>query len=132
MIDHMSTYATDYDATKRFYSTALEPLHYPLQVEMVTEWDQEFPTRRICAFGPDGKPVLWVIETKEVYSPRHIAFAASDRSGVQAFHAAALSGGGKDNGAPGPRPIYHEHYYGAFVLDPDGNNVEAVCHTPEG
>ncbi len=60
----------------------------------------------------------------------HIAFAAPDRATVDAFHDAALAAGGRDNGEPGPRPIYHEHYYGAFVLDPDGNNIEAVCHLP--
>ena len=69
---------------------------------------------------------------KEAASPRHVAFAAPDRAAVAAFHAAGLAAGGQDHGEPGPRPIYHEHYYGSFVLDPDGNNVEAVCHAPEG
>ena len=71
-----------------------------------------------------------MVEAKQAYTPRHLAFLAPDRAAVAAFHEAALRAGGKDHGAPGPRPIYHEHYYGAFVLDPDGNNVEAVCHAP--
>jgi catechol 2,3-dioxygenase-like lactoylglutathione lyase family enzyme len=75
--------------------------------------------------------MFWVIEVKQPASPRHVAFTASDRKAVAAFHAAALRVGAKDNGAPGPRPKYHAHYFGAFVLDPDGNNVEAVCHAPE-
>ncbi len=130
MIDHISTYATGYAATKKFYEAALPPLGYGLQHEMVTTWDEEFPERRICAFGPRGKSVFWIIEVKQAVSPRHVAFSAPDRSSVAVFHQAALRAGGKDNGAPGPRPIYHEHYFGAFVLDPDGNNVEAVCHSP--
>lgn len=131
MIDHLSTYATDYSATKAFYDAALRPLGYSIQHEMVAAWDPEFPERQICAFGPPGKACFWVIEVKQTASPRHVAFSAPDRSSVAAFFEAALRAGGKDNGAPGPRPIYHEHYFGAFVLDPDGNNVEAVCHSPE-
>jgi len=130
MIDHLSTYATSYTSTKGFYEAALEPLGYSVQHEMVATWDREFPERRICAFGPPGKSTFWIIEVKRAASPRHIAFAAPDRASVIAFHQAALRGGGKDHGAPGPRPAYHEHYFGGFVLDPDGNNVEAVCHTP--
>ncbi len=130
MIDHMSTYATDYVATKGFYDRALEPLGYALQHEMVASWDPEFPERRMCAFGPDGRAVFWVIEVKQAATPRHVAFAAATRDAVAEFHAAALSAGGTDDGAPGPRPHYHEHYYGAFVRDPDDNGVEAVCHRP--
>jgi catechol 2,3-dioxygenase-like lactoylglutathione lyase family enzyme len=131
MIDHLSTYATDYDATKAFYEAALAPMGYSLQTEMVTTWDEAFPTRRICAFGPPGRSVYWISEVTEAASPRHVAFEAKDHSSVAAFYEAALKAGGKDNGGPGPRPIYHEHYFGAFVLDPDGNNIEAVCHTPQ-
>jgi catechol 2,3-dioxygenase-like lactoylglutathione lyase family enzyme len=83
----------------------------------------------MCAYGP-GRPVFWVIEVKEPVSPRHVAFTAANREAVGAFHAAALAAGGTDHGAPGLRPMYHEHYFGAFALDPDGNNVEAVCHAP--
>ena len=98
---------------------------------MVTTWDTEFPERRCCAWGPD-RAVFWVIEVREAVDPRHLAFTAPDRETVAAFHKAALAAGGRDNGAPGLRPAYHEHYFGAFVLDPDGNNVEAVCHQPVG
>lgn len=131
MIDHLSTYARDYDATLAFYRATLEALGYGLQVEMVTTWDTDFPTRRCAAFGPSDKPVLWIVETKQDVTPRHTAFSAPDRAAVDAFYEAALAAGGRDNGAPGPRPQYHENYYGAFALDPDGNNVEAVCHAPQ-
>lgn len=131
MFDHLSTYATDYDATKTFYGGVMTALGYSLQMEFVAEWNTDFPTQRMCAFGPEGKPAFWIIEVKDAYTPRHIAFSAPSRAIVDAFYAAAIDGGGKDNGQPGLRPIYHEHYYGAFALDPDGNNVEAVCHLPE-
>jgi catechol 2,3-dioxygenase-like lactoylglutathione lyase family enzyme len=130
MIDHLSTYATDFDATKRFYDAVLKPLGYGLETEMQTTWDEDWPDRRICAYGPEKKPVFWVIEVKEAVSPRHVAFRSPDREAVHAFHAAGLAAGGTDHGEPGPRPMYHEHYYAAFLLDPDENNVEAVCHTP--
>ena len=134
MFDHISSYATDYTAAKRFYEAVLSVLGYTLNTEMVAEWDTDFPTRRACAFGPDGRVMFWVIEVKpeNAATPRHIAFSASNRAEVNAFHEAALAVGATDNGAPGLRPMYHEHYYGAFVFDPDGNNVEAVCHAPEG
>jgi catechol 2,3-dioxygenase-like lactoylglutathione lyase family enzyme len=83
-----------------------------------------------AGFGREGKPVFWVAE-REPSGPVHIAFASPDRATVDAFHAAALAAGGRDNGPPGLRPHYHPSYYGAFVLDPDGNNVEAVCHRAE-
>jgi len=128
MIDHLSFYATHYPASKAFYEAVLAPLGYGLVREMTATWDPEFPGRRMCAFGPPGKACLWLMEVKEPASPRHVAFTAKDRTAVDAFHHAALQSGAKDNGAPGERPIYHPHYYGAFVFDPDGNNVEAVFH----
>lgn len=131
MIDHLSTYATDYDATRRFYEAVLAALGHGLQHEMVTHWDPDFPERRCCAFGPDGRSVFWVIEVKQAVDPRHVAFTAPDRQSVAAFHRAALESGGRDNGAPGLRPMYHRHYFGAFAIDPDGNNAEAVCHAPD-
>lgn len=131
MIDHLSTYATDYVATKLFYEKTLACLGHSLQSEFVAEWNGEFPTQRICALGPAGKPTFWIIEVKQKYTPRHVAFAATSRNAVNDFYAAALAHGGKDNGAPGRRPVYHASYYGAFTLDPDGNNVEAVCHMQE-
>jgi catechol 2,3-dioxygenase-like lactoylglutathione lyase family enzyme len=127
MIDHASSYTTHFEAAKRFYELAFAPLGSRLQHEMVATWDPEFPTRRMCAFGPQ-RPVFWVIEVREPATPRHIAFSAGTRAQVDAFHRAALDAGARDNGAPGVRAIYHPTYYGAFALDPDGNNVEAVCH----
>lgn len=130
MIDHISSYSTDFPASRAFYEAALGSLGYSIQAEMVADWDPEFPERRCCAWGPSGKPVFWVIETREAISPRHIAFSASDRVTVDAFYKAAIAAGGRDHGGPGVRTVYHADYYGAFVLDPDDNNVEAVCHTP--
>jgi catechol 2,3-dioxygenase-like lactoylglutathione lyase family enzyme len=131
MIDHISSYATDYPATRAFYQAALAALGYSVQSEMALDTDADLPERRICAFGPDGRPTFWIIEVLQAASPRHVAFAANDRQSVDDFHRAGLAAGGQDNGAPGLRPIYHEHYYGSFLTDPDGNNVEAVCHVPE-
>ncbi|WP_434778235.1 VOC family protein [Neisseria sp. Ec49-e6-T10] len=131
MIDHLSTYATDYVATKHFYEKAFAALGYTIQAEFVAKWNEHFPTQRMCAFGKEGKMAFWIIEVKEAYTPRHTAFAAENRAQVDAFYQAAMHSGGQDNGGPGLRPHYHEHYYGAFVIDPDGNNVEAVCHTPQ-
>ena len=130
MIDHLSTYATNFDATKNFYSAVLAELGYSVQAEMTIDADPDLPGRRACAFGTNGRTFFWVVEVLEAYTPRHVAFTAQDRDHVAAFHAAGLVAGGKDSGAPGPRPICHENYFGAFLTDPDGNNVEAVCHAP--
>jgi catechol 2,3-dioxygenase-like lactoylglutathione lyase family enzyme len=131
LIDHISTYATNFSATKAFYDAALATLGYSVQAEMVFDTDPDLPGRRACAYGPKGDFTFWVVEVLEPYSPRHVAFAAADRQSVAEFHRAGLAAGGEDNGAPGLRPIYHEHYYGSFLTDPDGNNVEAVCSKPE-
>jgi catechol 2,3-dioxygenase-like lactoylglutathione lyase family enzyme len=131
MIDHISTYATDFASTKAFYQAALAELGYLLQREMAFDADPDLPGRRACAFGPEGKTTFWVVQVLEAASPRHIAFIAADRNSVAEFHRAGLSAGGEDLGAPGLRPIYHPEYYGGFLTDPDGNNVEAVCHSPE-
>ena len=125
MIDHLSTYATDYKATREFYRTVFEPLGHALQMEF-----SDHSGKQMCAFGPEQLAVFWVIEVDQPATPRHVAFTAQNREQVQAFYLAGLENGGRDNGPPGTRPIYHEHYYGAFLIDPDGNNVEAVCHSP--
>ena len=130
MIDHLSTYATDYERTKAFYDAVFTVLGYGLITEAVCDWEEEFPTRRICAYGNKGSTAFWIIESTEHYTPRHIAFCANSRRTVEAFYEQAILSGGSDNGKPGLRPVYHEHYFGAFVFDPDGNNVEAVCHAP--
>jgi catechol 2,3-dioxygenase-like lactoylglutathione lyase family enzyme len=121
MIDHVSVEVTDYERSKTFYAEALRPLGY----ELVMEFDGN-----VAGFASQKKPDFWLIGGTQSGST-HIAFAAPDRATVDAFHAAALAAGGVDNGAPGLRPQYHEHYYGAYAHDPDGNNVEAVCHSPE-
>lgn len=128
MIDHVSTYATDFDKTVAFYDAALGALGYARNVNMVTSWDPEWPDCRIAAYGPGAKAVFWIAEVKVAASPRHFAFSAADRGAVKAFYDAGLDAGGNDNGPPGERPVYHPGYYGAFLFDPDGNNVEAVNH----
>lgn len=121
MIDHAGVAVSDIAASKAFYRAALAPLGY----SMIMEWEQ------YAGFGVPPKPDFWIGEG-EPNSPRiHVAFRAENRNQVAAFHKAALSAGGRDNGPPGLRPHYHANYYGAFVLDPDGHNIEAVCHAPE-
>lgn len=121
MIDHIGFGVSDYERSRAFYSQALEPLGIELLME---------PVPGAGGFGREGKPFFWIHGGREVVSGLHAAFACDSRELVDAFHAAAIAAGGADNGPPGPRPIYHPSYYGAFVLDPDGNNVEGVCHRP--
>ncbi|MBL4864245.1 MAG: VOC family protein [Rhodobiaceae bacterium] len=123
MLDHVGLSVSDYSVSKAFYLAALKPLNYGLIME-VTE------VGPFGGFGEDGKPDFW-IEQGTPAPKLHVALVAKDRATVDAFYKAAMAAGAKDNGAPGLRPIYHEHYYGAFVLDPDGHNIEAVCHSPE-
>jgi catechol 2,3-dioxygenase-like lactoylglutathione lyase family enzyme len=131
MIDHLSFYTTQYDRAKLFYEAAFATLRYAKTRDLVARWDADWPTRRMCAFGPGDDACFWLIETKEAATPRHVAFQAQNRASVEAFYEAAMKHGGQDHGAPGLRPQYHEHYFAAFVIDPDGNNVEAVCHSPQ-
>jgi catechol 2,3-dioxygenase-like lactoylglutathione lyase family enzyme len=114
VLDHVGVPVSDFERTKRFYARALSPLGYELIME---------PSSSAAGFGKRGKPDFWIAqgETGQAF---HIAFTAD------AFYEAAISAGGRDNGGPGLRPQYHASYYGAFVLDPDGNNIEAVCHKP--
>jgi catechol 2,3-dioxygenase-like lactoylglutathione lyase family enzyme len=121
MFDHIGFTVRDLAKTRAFYTTALAPLG--LGVAM------EFPGT--VAFGRPGRPSLWFSQGAQVRQLIHVALTAATRAEVDAFHAAALAAGGTDHGAPGLRPHYHPNYYGAFVLDPDGHNLEAVCHTPE-
>ncbi len=118
MIDHVHLNVSDFDGARAFYTQALAPLG----VEVV----MEFPGT--AGLGNTQKPDLWISERDEPSSPVHVAISASDRAAVDAFFEAAIAAGGTDNGAPGMRPDYHPRYYGAFVLDPDGHNVEAVTH----
>ncbi len=121
MIDHVALVVSDFERGKDFYTKALAPLGYTLIME---------PVPSVAGFGRDGKPDFW-IHGGDPSSGIHVAFASLDRPTVDAFHAAALAAGAECNGPPGPRPEYHPSYYGGFVLDPDGNNLEAVCHAPE-
>jgi catechol 2,3-dioxygenase-like lactoylglutathione lyase family enzyme len=127
MLDHITVRVADFNRSRSFYETVMPALGAHLMMEFGPEITGDV---RVAGFGRD-KPDFWISEGGPT-SPRiHIAFAAGNRAMVDAFHAAALAAGATDNGAPGPRPDYHETYYGAFVLDPDGHNVEAVCHLPE-
>jgi catechol 2,3-dioxygenase-like lactoylglutathione lyase family enzyme len=122
MLDHIGLNVSDYDRSCEFYARALAPLGFSLLME---------PVPRTGGFGSDGKPWFWITDQREPATENvHVAFTAPDRATVDAFHAAALEAGGTDNGAPGIRELYHPDYYGAYVLDPDGNNVEMVCHRP--
>lgn len=129
MIDHVGIAVTEVERSRRFYSEALAPLGI---VEMMAFGpDQTESGGTAVGFGSDGKPFFWIGDNEKVGEGTHIAFTVRHRQEVDAFYAAALASGGRDNGAPGLRPHYHPHYYAAFVLDPDGINVEAVCHAPE-
>ena len=119
MIDHVSLPVSDLERAVAFYQAALAPLGY--QVLM------RFPG--VVGLGVPGKPDVWLVQVEQV-ARIHLALRTDRRSVVEAFHAAALAAGGTDNGGPGVRAHYHPHYYGAFVLDTDGHNVEAVCHEP--
>jgi catechol 2,3-dioxygenase-like lactoylglutathione lyase family enzyme len=120
-LDHVSLRVRDLERSRAFYTAALAPLGIAVQME----------GGGAVGFGKPGKPQFWLNPGGTPSGPTHIAFVAASRADVHAFHAAALAAGGGDNGAPGLRPHYHPHYYGAFVLDPDGNNAEAVCHLSE-
>lgn len=127
MLDHVGYAVTDMHRAMRFYRAALAPLSITVIMEVTAE---QTGKDAHVGFGANGKPFFWIGTGLVRGGSVHVAFAASSRAQVDAFHEAALAAGGKDNGAPGLREHYHPSYYGAFVLDPDGNNVEAVCHGP--
>jgi len=127
MIDHLGLPVSDFARSRAFYAAALAPLGYAVLMEVSAE---ETGSHAHAGFGADGKPDFWISTGGPLGGRLHVAFAAPDRATVDAFHAAALAAGGIDNGAPGLRPHYHPNYWGAFVLDPDGHNIEAVCHRP--
>jgi catechol 2,3-dioxygenase-like lactoylglutathione lyase family enzyme len=123
MIDHTGINVSDYERSRAFYEQALAPLGFTLLME---------PRPNIGGFGRDGKPWFWITDQRQPATTNvHLAFTAPDRATVDAFHEAALAAGGTDNGGPGIREIYHPTYYGAYVFDPDGNNIEACCHHAE-
>jgi catechol 2,3-dioxygenase-like lactoylglutathione lyase family enzyme len=121
MIDHIGMSVTDVAKSKAFYRSVLAPLGYAVIMEFAND----------VGFGVPPKPDFWIGPAGDDVQPTHIAFRADNRKQVDAFYKAAIAAGGRDNGPPGLRPEYHANYYGAFVFDPDGNNIEAVCHTPE-
>ena len=125
MIDHIGFSVSDYARSKTFYESALGPLGYTLVME-VTAQETGQPA---AGFGSGGKPDFWIGGEGKLEKPVHVAIIANTRQAVDAFYRAALAAGGKDNGSP-LRRQYHPSYYAAFVLDPDGHNIEAVCHAP--
>jgi catechol 2,3-dioxygenase-like lactoylglutathione lyase family enzyme len=127
MIDHTGVNVSDFEKSKAFYAKALAPIGYQVI--------KEFPaaitgSADVAGFGQPPMPDFWIASGKPNIPAVHIAFRVSSRALVEAFYAAAIAAGGRDNGGPGVRPHYHPGYYGAFVLDPDGHNIEAVCHGP--
>jgi catechol 2,3-dioxygenase-like lactoylglutathione lyase family enzyme len=125
MIDHMGVSVSDYARSKAFYEGVLAQLGAALIMEVTPEMTGD--GRSHAGFGRNGKPTFW-ISPRASSSYSHVALVAESREQVDAFHRAALAAGGRDNGAPGLRPHYQPNYYAAFVLDPDGHNIEAVCH----
>jgi catechol 2,3-dioxygenase-like lactoylglutathione lyase family enzyme len=127
-IDHVTLSVADIQRAKAFYASALEPLGLALVGEFSAEVTGDVA---MVGFGIGRKGTLWIAARGQQTPATHICFRASTRACVRDFHSAALDAGGADNGAPGPRPEYHDAYYAAFVLDPEGHNIEAVCFEPE-
>jgi catechol 2,3-dioxygenase-like lactoylglutathione lyase family enzyme len=128
VLDHVGIPVSDYKAAKSFYAAILAPLGYGLILEVSSD---ETGGTSHAGFGAGGKPEFWISPGKMIKGQGHFAFKAKTREAVRAFYDAAINAGGQDNGAPGLRPHYHDNYFGAFVLDPDGHNIEAVCHLAE-
>ena len=128
MLDHIGLSVSDYARSRAFYANALGPLGYVPVMDVTRDQTGSYEG---TGFGANGRPYFWIGTGDRPGGPMHVAFTAASRADVDRFHAAALAAGGRDNGPPGVRAHYHPDYYGAFVFDPDGNNVEAVCHAPE-
>jgi catechol 2,3-dioxygenase-like lactoylglutathione lyase family enzyme len=126
MLDHVGFAVGDAERSRAFYEKALAPIGITLIATVTAGQTEAGGTAH--GFGSNGKPFFWIGDNERVGEGTHVAFAVETRDLVDAFHAAALAAGGRDHGPPGLRPHYHPNYYGAFVLDPDGNNIEAVCH----
>jgi catechol 2,3-dioxygenase-like lactoylglutathione lyase family enzyme len=127
-IDHTSLSVSDFAKAKAFYTAALKPLGITVLMEFPKAVTGNVD---VAGLGSNGKPYFWLADAGKTTPRVHLAFAAGSRAEVDAFYKAAIAAGGKDNGPPGIRAMYHPTYYGAFVLDADGHNVEAVCHKPE-
>jgi len=125
MIDHTGIIVSDYKKSLTFYQMALKPIGYSLLIEVPTI---HTGGTGVAGLGEAPQADFWLTEGTPNKPHVHVAFRVDSKEKVDAFYAAALAAGGKDNGKPGPRPHYHENYYGAFILDPDGHNIEAVCH----
>src|SRR5262249_31286813 len=126
MLDHITFSVTDIARSKAFYDAALKPLDICVLFEVTPE---QSGSAHFIGYG-DQRPFFWIAAGEGLKGRLHVAFAAKHRAAVDAFYHAAMAAGGKDNGPPGLRPHYHPNYYGAFVLDPDGHNIEAVCRLP--
>ena len=127
MLDHIGLGVADFGRSRAFYEKALAPLGYRIVMEVTPE---QSGGEAHAGFGDDRKPYFWIKTGAPLSGRLHVAFIANDRTAVDAFYRVAIAAGGRDNGKPGLRPHYHPNYYAAFVLDPDGHNVEAVCHRP--
>lgn len=125
MLDHLGLTVSDFPKSRAFYDAALAPLGIGLVMQVTPE---QTGGSSHLGYGSEGRPYFWIGDAGSAGGKVHVAFAAQNRAAVDAFYAAAIAAGGKDNGPPGLREHYHPNYYGAFVLDPDGHNVEAVCH----
>lgn len=117
MLDHITIAVTDFERSRVFYDAALSPLGI---ARLFANGD------KAAGYGRNGKAFFWIAEQNRQPTQTHVAFKAADTDAIAAFHSAAIAHGGRDNGAPGPRPEYHDRYFAAFALDPDGNNIEAV------
>ena len=126
MIDHIGIAVTDAEISRRFYGAALAPLGITLLAEIAPRDAQS--GGRVYGFGRGENAFFWIGDNERVGEGTHVAFRAASRDQVDAFHSAGMTAGGRDNGPPGLRPRYGAHYYAAFVLDPDGINIEAVCY----
>jgi|SRR6516162_2076716 catechol 2,3-dioxygenase-like lactoylglutathione lyase family enzyme len=130
MLDHIGINVSDFERSKAFYRAALAPLGYEIRKEKGTAAGFGVPDGPRRSADPAGE--FWIAVGPPQAPRPHVAFTAASRAVVDAFYASALAAGGRDNGRPGLRPQYHAAYYGAFVLDPDGYNIEAVCHAADG
>jgi catechol 2,3-dioxygenase-like lactoylglutathione lyase family enzyme len=128
MIDHTGVVVSDFSRIKSFYSSVLAPIGYALLADIPASITGHTD---VAGFGEPPKPDFWISYGTPNRPPIHVAFRVPSRAIVDAFYSAAIAAGGRDNGPPGLRPHYHPNYYGAFVIDPDGHNIEAVCHSPE-
>jgi catechol 2,3-dioxygenase-like lactoylglutathione lyase family enzyme len=126
MIDHMGISVTDLAKSRAFYEAALGSLGMSVQMEVPA--DKTEGGGSALGFGVPGEKIFWIGDGEKVGEGIHVAFRADRRDQVDAFHAAGLKAGGRDNGGPGPRPHYGPNYYAAFLHDPDGANIEAVCY----